>query len=364
MARLALIGGLAVLLLPVVSELRAEAVRVYLVAGQSNADGRASAAGLAPPLADPLASVPIFYDDEFSSDGARWQALRPGMCGGYGQSTIGSSLFGPELAFGHCLRDSMPDDPIAIIKYAYGGTDLDVEWNPGVDADTQGLHFANFLSTVQAGLASMAPDDVPIFAGMIWMQGEADAASSVMSQRYEENLTNLILAVREEFNAPYMPFAIGQIANAKPYTYGFQIQQAQYNVSQTTPYASLVVTSDLGLNSDNVHYNAPGQQALGQRFADEIRLLSIHPPGDADGNNMVDASDAAILAAHWGESGEWFYGDFNDDGLVGPADASILAANWGHGTSESTTVPEPGILTIMILGASTLLWRRPQSNTD
>jgi hypothetical protein len=343
MTQLTVIGSLA-LLVSVASDLHAGAVRVYLVAGQSNADGRASIAGLAPPLANPLTSVPIFYDDDFTAEGAHWQDLRPGMSGGYGQSTDGRSLFGPELAFGHSLHDSMPDDPMAIIKYAYGGTNLDVQWNPGVDGEPRGLHFANFLSTVQAGLASMSPGDVPIISGMIWMQGESDAGNAAMSQSYEENLTNLIEVVRDELDAPYLPFVVGQIANAKPYAYGPQVQQAQYNVSRAVPHTALVLTGDLGLKSDNVHYDTSGQLALGQRFADEMRRLGIHPPGDADGNNLVDEDDAATLAAHWGQSGDWADGDFDGDGLIGPADAAIMAANWGHGSTESTSVPEPGAL--------------------
>ncbi|HLA84943.1 MAG TPA: dockerin type I domain-containing protein, partial [Thermoguttaceae bacterium] len=62
-------------------------------------------------------------------------------------------------------------------------------------------------------------------------------------------------------------------------------------------------------------------------------------PGDADGNGTVDAGDAAVLSAHWGQSGVgWDEGDFNDDGWVNALDASILAANWGAtlaGSSES-----------------------------
>jgi hypothetical protein len=358
MARFTLIGGLAALLLSVASGLHAGPVRVYLVGGQSNADGRASVAGLSPPLSDPLSSVPIYYDDDFTADGARWQDLRPGMSEGYGQSTNGTSLFGPELAFGHSLHDSTPDEPMAIIKYAYGGTNLDVQWNPGVGGEPRGLHFVNFLSTVQAGLAAMDPGAVPVLSGMIWMQGEADASSAVMSAGYEENLANLIAVIRDEFDAPYMPFVIGQIANAKPYAYGPQVQQAQYNVSRAVPHTAMVSTSDLGLKSDNVHYDTSGQLALGQRMADAMRLLSVHPPGDANGNDMVDEDDAAILAAHWGQSGGWAYGDFDDDGLIGPRDASILAANWGYGTSEATPAPEPCTTIMLILGAAGLLIRK------
>jgi hypothetical protein len=65
-------------------------------------------------------------------------------------------------------------------------------------------------------------------------------------------------------------------------------------------------------------------------------------PGDADGNGLVDAGDAAIMAAHWGRTGmSQFDGDFNDDGTVSAADASILAANWGATLPESSEPATP-----------------------
>jgi len=74
-------------------------------------------------------------------------------------------------------------------------------------------------------------------------------------------------------------------------------------------------------------------------------------PGDANGDGVVDESDAASLAANWGLGNTtWEMGDFNGDHSVGPADASILAANWGYGSDESTlsTVPEPSALLLLI----------------
>ncbi len=82
-------------------------------------------------------------------------------------------------------------------------------------------------------------------------------------------------------------------------------------------------------------------------------------PGDANLDGYVNELDAQTLAGHWGQAGGWTEGDFDDDGVVGPRDASIMAAHWGYGTSESTAVPEPGVL-VTLLGMAwlTLLWRR------
>jgi hypothetical protein len=81
-------------------------------------------------------------------------------------------------------------------------------------------------------------------------------------------------------------------------------------------------------------------------------------PGDANRDRVVDDKDAAILAAHWQQTGGWGDGDFNEDGVVDDEDAAIMAAHWGE-TTEGTAVPEPGTL-VLLAGAllSLLVWRR------
>ncbi|MGD9127970.1 MAG: dockerin type I domain-containing protein [Planctomycetia bacterium] len=72
-------------------------------------------------------------------------------------------------------------------------------------------------------------------------------------------------------------------------------------------------------------------------------------PGDANHDNVVDASDATILAGNWqaGPGATWEMGDFNADGFVNASDATILAGNWQ--ASAGTAVPEPSTC-LMLLG--------------
>jgi hypothetical protein len=93
----------------------------------------------------------------------------------------------------------------------------------------------------------------------------------------------------------------------------------------------------------------------------EAAVVLPRIPGDADGNRLVNQADAAILAAHWGQTGGWSAGDFNADGLVNAADASVLAANWGYPTGETTTVPEPSTLVMLLLGLLPCAIRRTHS---
>jgi len=62
----------------------------------------------------------------------------------------------------------------------------------------------------------------------------------------------------------------------------------------------------------------------------DVGAYEFGVPGDATGDGIVDAQDAAIMAAHWlvREGVIWSDGDFNEDRTVDDLDASILAAHW------------------------------------
>ena len=84
----------------------------------------------------------------------------------------------------------------------------------------------------------------------------------------------------------------------------------------------------------------------------------VYIPGDANGDGVVNAADAAVLAANWQtQSGaSWAMGDFNDDGRVDDIDATILAANWQ--TAAAASVPEPGCLVLIVCGLLAFFVRR------
>jgi hypothetical protein len=80
------------------------------------------------------------------------------------------------------------------------------------------------------------------------------------------------------------------------------------------------------------------------------KVVSPTPiPGDTNNDGHVDATDAAVVADHWGApvaANDYTVGNFNNDTVVDAADASILAANW-TGSGESAAVPEPLSATLL-----------------
>jgi len=246
-------------------------VRVFLVGGQSNADGRAAVSGLPTSpvnLQQPQSDVDFYYKVEGGS--ATLTTLRPGL-----SETSG---FGPAITLGRKMADIYAGEVgtrIAIIKYANGGTNLHTQWKAGGDNTTtgDGSEYVTFQQTVTSGLAALAaahPSASIEINGMVWMQGESDATSTAASA-YQTNLTNFIADIRATYGAA-LPFTIGRLSDAQTAlnaTYRAQIQTAQDAVALADPRTGIVNTNTFSLKGDHLHLDASGQQSLGTGFAQE-----------------------------------------------------------------------------------------------
>jgi autotransporter-associated beta strand protein len=97
--------------------------------------------------------------------------------------------------------------------------------------------------------------------------------------------------------------------------------------------------------------------------------------GDADLSGAVGIEDLGVLAAHWQQSGRyWFQGDFNYDNMVDIADLGILASNWQRGPGDDiisleqalamfdafdgVVVPETAGAWLVVFAGLVARWRR------
>lgn len=225
---------------------------LFLLAGQSNMDGKGAVGELEAPFVRSPANVTIWKD-------GRWEPLTPS-----------GKWFGPEVGFAHACATMMPGRDIRLVKYSVSGTSLYKDWAP-----SNGPKYRGFMESVRSALKHLDASGVSYEIGaMLWLQGENDAMDG-KGDVYEENLTRFIARIREEFRMPSMPFVIARVLSHYGGENGHArlVRDAQEAIARKDPRCACFDTDDCGLH-DRGHYNAAGQLLVGRRFAEGFRSAS------------------------------------------------------------------------------------------
>ncbi|MEM7624140.1 MAG: sialate O-acetylesterase [Planctomycetota bacterium] len=309
-------------------------ISVYLLAGQSNADGRAENDGLQGALAMAQHDV-LLYDG----------SLRP-LAPDSGRD------FGPEVSFGRKLADA--EQTIAVIKYAAGGTSLYNDWKPGT-----GTHYTTFTQVVANGLQALAAGGyTPKISGFLWVQGERDARDGRSTAQYMSDLQGFVQAIQTAYG-PDLPFHLSRLSSGQinlPAASLQAVRNAQFNVSASDPSVFLINTDGMSLKDDNLHFDTPGQIALGEAFADSVLSVLVADAADGDYNadGLVGQGDLNLVLLNWGSASlppgfdeSSLPGNGSFDGTLGQDELDGVLLNWGNsGTSFIRVVPEPGTVTL------------------
>lgn len=256
-------------LLVFTSTVRADHYEVFLVAGQSNCDGRGAVAELKGPLekwAKPQEDVLLAYSCSklrgpvLSSDG--FVPLQPGYSVAPGKNKptkLPSGTFGPEVSFGRGMADHFKGKPVALIKYTEGGTSLQKDWNP----DVKDRLYAAFLDFTKKSLKALKDKGhTYTIRGMIWHQGESDA--SLSAEEYGKLLTTFIGRVRTDLELPDLPIGIGEVIdNGKRDS----IRTAQKATAEKVKGVYFVPVDGLKSSDGGTHFDTASQITLGERFA-------------------------------------------------------------------------------------------------
>ena len=271
---------------------------VYYLGGQSNMDGYGYVEQLPEELKSESKEVWIFHGntskDRTPVDGrGLWAKLKPGHGVGFrsdGKTNTYSKRFGVELSFARQLQQQYPDRRIAIIKYSRGGTSIDIRaaggfgcWEPDFNEGTgegKGINqYDHFLRTIRNAFAVQDIDgdgkqDRLIPAGIVWMQGESDAAQTPeVAKMYEHHLKRLMDLIRASLRSDDLPVVIGRISDSKRdndgkvWDQGEIVREAQASFVKKDPTAFLVTSTDKYGYSDKWHYDTKGYLDLGKEFA-------------------------------------------------------------------------------------------------
>ncbi len=279
------------------STVHATDYKLYFLGGQSNMDGYGFNAELPPEAKVASDRVMIFtgqlaFDNETHGGVGVWRPLSPGFGTGFrtnGKENTLSDRFGPELSFGQTLAATDKDENIAIVKYAAGGTALSLgvgygNWHPDFN-EGQGLNqYDNALKTLREASAVADIDgdgavDRLIPAGIVWMQGEADAGhSQVAADAYRDNLARLMALLRAAMRVDDLPLVIGRITDSgmaedgSVMDYIETVQEAQQSFVDDDECAAYVtITEEIGYPDDDAwHYDSDGFIRLGAAFAEAM----------------------------------------------------------------------------------------------
>lgn len=273
---------------------RGNRYELYFLGGQSNMDGFGFTAELPGEWLADVDRVMIYTgktvaDNEPGGGAGTWDRLRPGHGTGFdtdGQVNLLSDRFGPELAFGRTLAELDPTTRIAIIKYSRGGSSLALgasgygSWAPDFVEGAGSNQYDNALTAIRRALAQRDVDgdgrvDELVPAGIVWMQGEADAYhSSASADAYQSNLQQMMDLLRAALRVGDLPVVIGKITDSGQADDGTMmdyigiVQTAQQAFVRTDGCAAFVtVTDGLRYLDDGWHYDTDGYLKLGAAFA-------------------------------------------------------------------------------------------------
>jgi hypothetical protein len=265
-------------------------IKVFILAGQSNMDGRGNADLLTKKEQRALAfaqeRIQFFYKGTVNNmkemvviDGPLdvtdpWEFVK--------KKFRLNKCFGPELFFGIELSKAYPNQDFLFIKRSQGGTSLYGAWNPDwhfekaqiTKEENKRKLFRDLISTIDQRLNNLPPDSYEL-AGMLWVQGESDSNtkfSTLPSDTYGQNIVRLIQKVREHYNVPEMPFLMLEVGSKK-------VVDGMRKASKKLNFVSLVnrsknpkannftpIYSHYWNGKPAGHYNYDGMKKIGQLF--------------------------------------------------------------------------------------------------
>lgn len=223
---------------------------------------------------------------------------------GYSQSR-NPEWIGPEFGFGWAVGEAL-DKPVLIIKTAWGGKSLHVDFRPpGAAAARGGVvgpYYTGMIAYVRDCLTNLAtefpsatnPEFAAVgyryrIAGFGWHQGWNDRVDATFSANYEANLVDLINDLRAEFGTPGLPISITTTGMDPPATYT-AVELAQLAMANAAKYpqfqTNVRVTDarpfwrDASVSPSNFgyHWNHNGESQYLNGTAMGRKMIELLPP--------------------------------------------------------------------------------------
>ena len=233
-------------------------LKVFILTGQSNMVGKRSQINKLPDHLKKPQNQALFY-----TPSKGWLPLTPGKTEKAG--------FGPEISFAYEMQKLLKE-PIGIIKYSIGGTNLHTQWNP---KNPKSL----YQKTLSIYKAAAKAKNIQVI-GLLWVQGGADAKNKKDAEAYAANYKAFVDAWRKDLNCPDLNVICGKCGTSpKPEQYRKKkphidiVRKAQ----DTLPYSRYICVDldDISTGPDAVHFDTPGMVETGVRYAKAMYQLIL-----------------------------------------------------------------------------------------
>lgn len=252
-----------------------------------------------------------------------------------------SEFIGPELAFAHQLDDYY-EDPILIIKTAWGGKSLAEDFRPPSAGGQTGEYYRQMIQTVKGiteNLSTEFPDLSQIeteLTGFVWFQGWNDGASDDFLQEYESNLHHLVQDVRKDLGHPRLPVIIASAGQGGYEVTGDTWVQSMQNIvavaQENVGCNDSIYGGHLGFVNSKPHYRNAGESPADAIHHYNNHALTFLHIGKDMGDEMILAINemafcyqdcADPIAPEVVSIGNRVWNDLNRNGIEDPDEPGI-----------------------------------------
>ena len=239
----------------------AKEINLFIIAGQSNAQGWKGDA--AKYISDEIdQEIPLFYKSPgIGSSKEKWTTLGPQ------EGRFKTGHFGPEISFARSLKKA--GNNTAIFKFTLGATSLAGKWKkPG-----EGGLYEQMIEQLKIALPLLEKKGYTVNPkALIWIQGEADSGSPKASALYLENLTLLINDLKKELKVEKLKVILG-VDEQHP-----KVKQNPKVLNTLQSYANnkqdAIFTSMIGLKkADATHLAPESLHEHGQRIFEAYQKI-------------------------------------------------------------------------------------------
>lgn len=221
---------------------------IFLAIGQSNMAGRAPYTDKLDPIEEVYLLTPSARVEFASNPLNKYSNIRKDL------SVQG---LGPSYTFALTMKEHLKR-PIGLVVNAQGGSSITAWYQPG-----KSNYDASLLRAKQAQKYGK-------LKGIIWHQGSSDNSAGQADNfaSYKKNLLSMVTNLRVDLNEPELFFVCGELSERSEFDkFSQYVVQA---VASYIPYSDYIVTDDTNLLSDNIHFDAPSNLILGERYAQRI----------------------------------------------------------------------------------------------